>query len=191
MSVTQKNLPIATRTSVIDHLFKCKYNLTYSETIVMSYILLLSSWATKVEEDYYLLLSSKIEQDLPLGAKTIEATFTKLKKLELIETKLTTIKKWSLTQKYRSIRATNLGKEYNLRYHKPEEYQYINLMKEQLEEVEAKNEFLEQKQAKIEEENIILTLQVRGRDLCLESNEKMTEKAQEILNKEIDLKNQI
>ena len=198
MSVAQKNLPQGTRTSVLDHLFMSKYHLTYSETIMMSYILLVSSWATKIDEDYYLLLSCKIEKDLPLGEKTIEAIFTKLKKLKLIETKRILIKKWSQTQTYRGIRVTDLGKEYNLSYHKPEEYQYINTIKEQLEDAQAKNEYMQriqleikEKNVAIKEENTILTLQLQGRDLFLESNEKTTQKAQDIINNQENLSDKI
>jgi hypothetical protein len=66
MSTTPKKLPFCTRTSVIDHLFRRKYNLTYAETIIMSYILLTSSWADNID-NYYLLLTSKIKDDLLLA----------------------------------------------------------------------------------------------------------------------------
>ena len=198
MSITQNNLPECTRTTVLDHLFMLKYQLSYSETIMMSYIVLLSSWATQVEENYYLLLTSKIEKDLPLGSKTIEAIFTRLKKLGLIETKRVHIKKWSETQTYRAVCVTELAQEYNLSYHKPEEYKYINLMKEQLEDAEAQNEYMQNERRgikaeniEIKEENAMLTLQLQGRDLFLESNEKTTQKAQDIINKNEDLNNKI
>ena len=191
MSVTQKNLPICTRTSVLDHLFILKHKLSYSEAIMMSYILLLKSWATHVGEGFYLLHSTKIEKDLPFGKKTIEAIFTKLKKLKLIETKRVKIEKWSLTQTYRAIHVTDAGKEYNLSYHKPEEHQFINVMKEKLEESKANIEYLKRTQEEIKEENNILTLQVKSRDIFLESNEKTTQKAQNILNQKEDFTTQI
>ena len=100
MSITQKNLPTYTRTSVVDHLFMFQHNLTYSQTIMMSYLLLVSSWATHVGEGFYLLLTKKINNDLPMGEKTIEATFTILKDLGLLETKRVNVEKWSITQTY-------------------------------------------------------------------------------------------
>jgi len=190
MSATSKKLPFCTRTSVIDHLFRRKYNLTYADTIIMSYILLTSSWADNID-DYYLLLTSKIKDDLLLGIKTIEATFTKLKKLELIELKRVVVPKWSHTQKYRTIRATHLGKEYNLSYHKPQEHQYLTSLEEIIEEYKAKNEFIDAEQQKIKKKNSDLELKLSSAYILLEGQEGINQKSIEILKNDEELNKKI
>ena len=69
-------LPKCTRTTVIDHIFKRKYGLTLTQTIIMSYLLMLKNWSIFID-GYYILTTTKIENDLVLGTKTVEASFTR------------------------------------------------------------------------------------------------------------------
>jgi len=108
-----KGLPKCTRTTVIDHIFRRKYNLTLTQTIVLSYLLMLKNWSIFMD-GYYILTTNKIADDLILGTKTVEASFTQLKKLGLIETKLFKVDDWYSNANFRAVRITKLGKEYNL-----------------------------------------------------------------------------
>jgi len=79
MSVTPNNtLPKRTRTAVIDLLFMEKYQLTKTQMLVMYYLLMLKNWVPFVDNGFYVILSSKIEQDLQLHPKTVEASITNI-----------------------------------------------------------------------------------------------------------------
>ena len=114
-----------TRTLVKDFIFQRKHNLSDTQTMFISYLTLLPNWAIKMQDDFFVLLTSKIESDLKMGIKTIEATLTKLKKLGLIETKLVKIPFWDTDKNFRAIRLTEEGKKYNLSYLKPEELKIV------------------------------------------------------------------
>jgi hypothetical protein len=115
--VPSSTLPKCTRTAVIDLLFMRKYELSKTETIILYYCLLLKIWVKYREGEFCLILSSKIEKDLNMHTKTVEASITKLKKLNLIETKRMKVKEWHDTKTYRGIAVTSLGKEYNLSHY--------------------------------------------------------------------------
>ncbi|HIP41445.1 MAG TPA: hypothetical protein EYG90_02910, partial [Campylobacterales bacterium] len=136
-----KELPKCTRTSVIDHIFKRKYGLTLTQTIVISYLLMLKNWATCMD-GYFILTTHKIEDDLILGTKTIEACFTQLKKLGLVETKLLKVDEWYSNANFRAVRITKLGKEYNLSHPKPKEHQLILELQTKNAELEHQNRTL-------------------------------------------------
>jgi len=116
--VPTTTLPKRTRTAVIDLLFKEKYSLTHSQMLVIYYILMLKNWAKVVDGKFYIILSSKIEKDLNLHPKTVEATLTKLAKLNLIERKRCIVTEWNPNKTYRGIAITELGKEYSLSHYK-------------------------------------------------------------------------
>jgi len=149
----------------------------------MSYLVLAPKWAIDID-GYALVRTSKIKDDLMIGEKTIEATITKLKKLELIETKSAKYEKWSRTQKYRTVKITLKGQKYNLSYHKPKEYKYIASL-------EAKNESIELERNKIKKENEYLELKIIARDGILENQDKANHEALLALENEQELKNQI
>jgi len=190
MSYSPKNLPQCTRTTVMDHLFRREYELTYVETIIMAYLALAHSWAIDID-GYFLIRSSKIKDDLIIGDKTIEATITKLKKLELIETKLAKYQEWSHTQNYRTVKITPKGKKYNLSYHKPKEYQYTLCLEEELKEYKAKNELIEIERKKIKEENHELEGRIKASFIFLENQENLNQAGLKAIKQEKELKNKI
>jgi len=131
MSVVPKKLPKCTRTIVLDSLFMRKYLLSYSQMAVMYYLLLLKNWVTFKEDGFYVVLSKKIEKDLKFHPKTVEASITKLKRLNLIQTKRLIVNEWSTHKTFRAIGITELGKEYNLSHYKEDHYQHaLELEKE-------------------------------------------------------------
>ena len=73
-----------THTLVLDKKFRLKYGLTYAQTEIMAYFMMIvQSWKNLVfVDDYFVILTSKIKSDLLLGEKTIEASITKLKKMK-------------------------------------------------------------------------------------------------------------
>jgi len=83
MSVLPDNF---TYTTVIDRRFMLKYQLTYSQTIIISYlVMIMQSWKNLIFVDgYFVIVTNKIKNDLQIGEKTIEASFTKFKKLGII-----------------------------------------------------------------------------------------------------------
>jgi len=137
-----KELPKCTRTTVIDHIFRRKYGLTLTQTIVLSYLLMLKNWSIFMD-GYYILTTNKIADDLILGTKTVEASFTQLKKLGLIETKLLKVDEWYSNANFRAVRITKLGKEYNLSHYKPKEYQIISELQKEIADFRVKNAQLE------------------------------------------------
>ena len=104
-----------TRTLVKDLVFQRKYNLTSTQTDIMSYLINLPYWAKKIGE-YSLILTKKIMSDLKLGLKTVEASFTKLKKLKLIEIVKVKVKEWGIGKNFRGIKISVRGLEYNTRF---------------------------------------------------------------------------
>ncbi|MCK4441933.1 MAG: hypothetical protein KAU90_07985, partial [Sulfurovaceae bacterium] len=67
-----------TQTTVLDRKFRLKYGLTYAQTEIMSYLVMIpTSWKNIIFIDgYFVILTKKIQNDLLLGEKTIEASFT-------------------------------------------------------------------------------------------------------------------
>jgi hypothetical protein len=114
-----------TRTLVKDFIFQRKYNLSDTQTMFVSYLTLLPNWAMERGDGYFVLLTSKIENDLKWGIKTIEATLNVLKKLGLIETMLVKVPLWDTDKNFRAIRLTEKGQEYNLAYLKPRELKIV------------------------------------------------------------------
>jgi hypothetical protein len=95
---------------VKDFTFKEKFNLTHTQTDIMSYFVNLSSWAYTEGSGYYLAVTNKIMMDLDLQIKTVEACILKLKKLNLIKVKCMLVKEWSTQTKHRYIAITSKGK---------------------------------------------------------------------------------
>jgi len=112
MSAPQK-VANFTRTLIKDVCFQQKYNLSHTQTDLMAYLANLISWATCIN-GYYLITTKKILLDMPLlHEKTLEASLKVLKDFGLIETTLLEYKPWSDTRKFRGLRLTDKGKEYN------------------------------------------------------------------------------
>ena len=185
--VPTKHLPKCTRTIVLDTLFQEKYDLTYTQTCVMYYLVLLRTWVTYKEDNYYVILSSKIIKDLRLHPKTVEASLTKLKKLDLIKTKHCVVKDWEDSKKFRGIAITELGKEYSLSHYKEDEHQHtLELEKEnevyrvENDAVHAQNMELERIQKALEFENRVLNIQ-------LEADEKLNQDSMKVLEENREL----
>ena len=92
-----------------------------------------------------ILTTNKIADDLILGTKTVEASFTQLKKLGLIETKLFKVDDWYSNANFRAVRITKLGKTYNLSHPKPKEHQLILELQKENADFKIKNAQLERK----------------------------------------------
>ncbi len=125
-------------TTVLDRKFRVKYGLTYAQTEIMSYlVMIIQSWKNIIVIDgYFVILTSKIKNDLLLGEKTIEASITKLKKLGLIETTLVKVPEWKSNENFRGVKITQLGAEYSLSHYKPK-------LKDEMMELQKRNEELE------------------------------------------------
>ena len=104
-------------TTVIDRRFRITHGLTQTQTEVIAYlVMIVQSWKALIFiDEYFVILTSKIKNDLLLGEKTIEASITKLKQLGLIETQLVKVPKWSSNENFRGVKITELGKTYSLR----------------------------------------------------------------------------
>ena len=192
MSVTPNNtLPKRTRTAVIDLLFKEKYQLTQTQMLVMYYLLMLKNWVPFVDDGFYVILSSKIEQDLQLHPKTIEASISKLKKLNLIETKRCVVEEWNRYKTYRGIKITGLGKEYNLSYYKEEEYQYAVDLKKQNQELKVQIEKINQQKSYWELKEKALIMQLDADEELKQSALENIEKYQKLEEKYIALEIEI
>jgi len=192
MSVTPNNtLPKRTRTAVIDLLFKEKYQLTQTQMLVMYYLLMLKNWVSFIDDGFYVILSSKIEQDLQLHPKTVEASLTKLKKLNLIETKRCVVEEWNRYKTYRGIKITQLGKEYNLSYYKEEEYQYAVELKKQNQELKAQIEQINQQKNDWELKEKALIMQLGADEKLKQSALENIEKYQKLEEKYIALEIEI
>ncbi len=100
-------------TTVLDRKFRLKYNLTYAQTEIIAYLVMIAqSWKNIIVIDgYFVILTKKIKNDLLLGEKTIEASITKLKKLGLIETTLVKVPQWRSNENFRGVKITALGAE--------------------------------------------------------------------------------
>ena len=125
-------------TTVLDRKFRVKYGLTYAQTEIIAYlVMIMQSWKNIIVIDgYFVILTSKIKNDLLLREKTIEASITKLKKLGLIETTLVKVPEWKSNENFRGVKITELGAEYSLSHYKPK-------LKEEMMELREKNEELE------------------------------------------------
>ena len=152
-------------TTVFDRKFRVKHNLTYAQTEIMSYlVMILQSWKNIIVIDgYFVILTKKIKNDLLLGEKTIEASITKLKKLGLIETTLVKVPQWKSNENFRGVKITELGKEYSLSHYKPQ-------LKEEMEKLRAENE-------ELKFQNEIMRIEEKG-------EEEIRKKAIEALNRE-------
>jgi len=184
MSVTPNNtLPKCTRTAVIDLLFKEKYKLTQTQMLVMYYLLMLKNWVKFIDDGFYVILSSKIERDLQLHPKTVEASLTKLKKLKLIETKRCVVEEWNRYKTYRGIKITELGKEYNLSHYKEEQYQYAVELEKKNKELQAQIEKIDKEKAKLAQQKSDLELTERCLIMHLEADDKLKDSALENIEK--------
>ena len=133
-----------THTLVLDKKFRLKYGLTYAQTEIMAYFMMIvQSWKNLVfVDDYFVILTSKIKNDLLLGEKTIEASITKLKKLGLIETKLVKVSQWKSNENFRGVKITELGKDYSLSHYKPQLKEEMQKLREENEELKFQNEIM-------------------------------------------------
>ncbi len=132
------------KTTVLDREFRLKYNLTYAQTEIIAYlVMIIQSWKEIIVIDgYFVILTSKIKNDLLLGEKTIEASITKLKKLGLIETTLLKVPQWKSNENFRGVKITELGKEYSLSHYKPKLKEEVKKLEERNRELEFKYEAL-------------------------------------------------
>ena len=195
MSVVPTNtLPKCTRTIVLDTMFQKKYDLTYTQTCVMYYLVLLRTWVKYKENEYCVILSSKIEKDLRLHPKTVEASLTRLKQLDLITTKRCHVDAWKSPKKFRGIAITELGKEYSLSHYKEEQHQHtLELEKEneayrvENDAVHSQNMELERIRKALEYENKILNMQLQAEDTLAQDAIKALEENKELKEKNLSL----
>ena len=165
--VPSSTLPKCTRTVVLDLLFMQKYLLSKTETMVFYYLSLLKTWVKYRDGEYFVILSKKIEQDLKLHPKTVEASLTKLKKLDLITTKRVEVKEWNENKKYRAIAITSIGREYNLSHYKESEYQYSRELEKENEAFRVQQDELVIENKKLKREKEELELQPQTDDKIL------------------------
>jgi DNA-binding MarR family transcriptional regulator len=158
-----------------------KYNLTYTQMAVMYYVLMLKNWVKYVEHDFYVILSSKIEEDLKLHPKTVEANLTQLKKLGLIETKRCKVDAWNKHRTYRGIRITTLGKEYNLSFYKEKEYQYALELEKENEAFRVENDAIQSKNRELQSQQSGLETQKEILNLTIEADKKLNQRSIETL----------
>ncbi|SFV66274.1 hypothetical protein MNB_SV-12-1931 [hydrothermal vent metagenome] len=120
-------------TTVLDRKFRITHGLTQTQTEIMAYlVMIIQSWKSIIMVDgYFVILTSKIKNDLLFKEKTIEASLTKLKKLGLIETKLVKVDQWSSNENFRGVKITELGQTYNLSHFKPKIQQELIELKEE------------------------------------------------------------
>ena len=85
---------------------------------------------------------TSIKDDLRLNIKTIEASLLELKKLNLIETKLVDVEIWESHKKFRAIKVTKRGKEYNQSFYNPKEKKIIVDLEAEIQELKKKNQAL-------------------------------------------------
>ena len=163
--VTPKPYQKFNYTTVIDRKFRITHGLTQTQTEVIAYlVMIVQSWkALMFVDEYFVILTSKIKNDLLLGEKTIEASITKLKQLGLIETQLVKVPKWSSNENFRGVKITELGKTYSLSHYKPK---------------------LLEEMSNLKEENRELTLKYDAMLIQSQSSENLNQKAIEVLTKE-------
>ena len=183
MSILPNSLPKCTRTVVLDLLFMRKYSLTKTQTTVLYYLILLKNWAKSIEDGYYIILSKKIETDLKLHPKTVEATITQLKKLNLIETKRFKMEEWNKNRTYRAIAITELGKEYNLSFYKEKDYQHAKELEKENEEYRVRNSSVEDENLELKSKNSDLELENKSLKMQLEADERLTKTSLEAIEK--------
>ena len=152
-------------TTVIDRKFRLAHGLTQTQTEVIAYlVMIVQSWKALIfVDEYFVILTSKIKNDLLLGEKTIEASITKLKQLGLIETQLVKVPEWSSNDNFRGVKITELGKTYSLSHYKPK---------------------LLEEMSDLKEENKELTLKYNAMIIQSENSENLNQKAIEVLTKE-------
>ena len=153
-------------TTVIDRKFRLAHGLTQTQTEVIAYlVMIVQSWKALIfVDEYFVILTSKLKNDLLLGEKTIEASITKLKQLGLIETQLVKVPDWSSNDNFRGVKITELGKTYSLSHYKPK--------------------FLEE-MSDLKEENRELTLKYDAMIIQSQNSENLNQKAIEVLSKEV------
>ena len=186
MSAVPITLPKCTRTVVLDLLFKRKHNLSQTEATLMYYLILLKTWVKYQEDEHYVILSSKIEKDLKLHPKTVEASLTKLKKLNLITSKRVVVEDWNPNRTYRAIGITELGKEYNLSHYKPNQTQKISELTNENKELELKLKALEINK-KSDERLTIESIEAIDRAKKLEEKYLELEEKYKKLKKQVDI----
>jgi len=185
--VPTSTLPKCTRTAVIDLLFMRKHALNQTQMLVMYHLLMLKNWAKKTDDEFYIILSSKIESDLKLHPKTVEATLTQLKKLNLIETKRCKVVEWNPNKTYRGIAITELGKEYNLSHYRENEYQLARELEKENETYRVENDAIESRNMKLEAKNSDLELQNRILKEHLKADQELNRASIEALKEKKEL----
>jgi len=166
-AVPTSTLPRCTRTIVLDVLFMRKYALSYTQISVLYYLLMLKNWVKFKENNFYVILSKKIETDLQMHPKTVEASITKLKKLHLIETKRVKVESWNRHRTYRAIAITTLGREYNLSHYKEKDFQQAIELERENEAYRVQNDAVESKNRELESQN--RDLELKNKSLNLQS----------------------
>ena len=152
-------------TTVIDRRFRITHGLTQTQTEVIAYlVMIVQSWKALIFVDgYFVILTSKLKNDLLLREKTIEASITKLKKLGLIETQLVKVAEWSSNENFRGVKITELGQSYSLSHFKPK---------------------IHEEMSELKEENRELTLKYDAMIVQSKNSENLNQKAIEVLSKE-------
>ena len=166
-------------TTVIDRKFRITHGLTQTQTEVIAYlVMIVQSWkALMFVDEYFVILTSKIKNDLLLREKTIEASISKLKKLGLIETQLVKVPDWSSNENFRGVKITELGKTYSLSHYKPKVHQEIRDLK-------IENEKFRVKENELEETNKNLELRCKAMIIQVESKEEINQKTIELFEQE-------
>lgn len=178
MSKTPDNLPKRTRVLVKDLLFQEKYQLTHSQTDLMSYIVNASYWAKNID-GFFVLATGKIQSDLPtMGEKTLEANLKALKEKGLIKTKLVQVKDWNGKPYLRGVKLTILGEEYNNHYITSMDDRERKEYKDKIKELEVEKEELKSKKEELEA--IISNLQIPNSDTPISNDKSEEEKKPKI-----------
>jgi DNA-binding HxlR family transcriptional regulator len=137
-------VPQRTQILIKDLPFQEKYHLSHTQTDLMAYLVNVISWAICID-GYYVILTNKILSDLPtIGIKTLEASLKALKDLGLIECKMVEVPQWKGKFKYRGMKLTSKGKEYNAKLILPTQ-------DKKMRDLEKKNRELEEENKKLQE----------------------------------------
>jgi len=153
MSIQPKNY---THTTILDFDFSRKYNLTPTQSYVMSYLRNIPSWATDIGDKFFLLTTNKINNDLQFNEKTVAGAITRLKKLGLIKTKMVEYSEWSDYKKFRAIKITDSGMKYSLNFARPKEDKIIVDLKKEIEDLKIKSNATDELIRKLQDENMKL-----------------------------------
>ena len=148
MSVEAKNY---LHLAIKDFDFQRKYGLSATQVDIMFYLIQLSSWADGIG-DFYFIAQSKIINDMQLNRKTIEAAFTKFKKLKLIEVKMGINPNWGEKKKFRMVKITDKGKEYKLNVFRPKESEKVKKLEKEIKQLRMEVERLRKVEQTIKEE---------------------------------------